>query len=187
MNDSQPSDFQPKPDAPVDNTAAYHKRFLAFAIDALLLLFAMVFVMRYLGLEPSSTADMQAAQAELYAKLNALSDASKMFLAFAPHLIFFALHGLSLYQRGQTVGKRIMGIAIVTLSNQKPAFFPLIAQRYISQWLVVMVPVIGPILRVVDILLIFREDKRCLHDVIAKTKVIDLSVPVVAAPNTLIA
>jgi uncharacterized RDD family membrane protein YckC len=110
-----------------------------------------------------------------------------MFLAFAPHLIFFALHGLSLYQRGQTVGKRIMGIAIVTLSNQKPAFFPLIAQRYISQWLVVMVPVIGPILRVVDILLIFREDKRCLHDVIAKTKVIDLSVPVVAAPNTLIA
>ena len=110
-----------------------------------------------------------------------------MLLAFAPQLIFFVLHGASLYQRGQTISKRIMGIAIVTLDNQKPAFFRLIAQRYMSQWLIGMLPVIGPLLRLVDFLLIFRADKRCLHDHIAKTKVIDLSVPIAAAPNTLIA
>ena len=188
MNDSQePHDLPLKPGAPVDNTAAYHKRFLAFAIDVMLLLFGMIFIMRYLGLEPANTADMQVAYAELSAKINALPDSSKMLLVFAPQLIFFVLHGVSLYQRGQTIGKRIMGIAIVTLDNQKPAFFPLIAQRYISQWVMSMVPVIGPILRLIDILLIFRADKRCLHDIIARTKVIDLKIPVVAATNSLIA
>ncbi|HOY21518.1 MAG TPA: RDD family protein [Cellvibrio sp.] len=193
MNDSQePNDFQPKPSAPMDstardNTAAYHKRFLAFAIDVFLLLFGMMFMMRYLGLEPANTADMQAAYLELSAKINALTDGNKMLLVFAPQLIFFVLHGASLYQRGQTIGKRIMGIAIVTLGNQKPAFLPLIAQRYMSQWLMGMVPVVGPLLRLVDIVLIFRTDKRCLHDLIAKTKVIDLKIPVAASPDSFVA
>ncbi len=193
MSDSQePNDFQPKPSAPIDgivrdNTAAYHKRFLAFLIDGFLMLIGMMFVMHYLGLEPAKTDDIQAAQVEIFTKLAALSDNNKMLLVFSPYLIFFALHGLSLYQFGQTVGKRVMGIAIVTLDNQKPAFFPLIAQRYMSQWLMGMVPVVGPLLRLVDILLIFRADKRCLHDHIARTKVIDLSVPVAASPNSLIA
>ena len=193
MSDSQePNDFQLKPGAPTDgvardNTAAHHKRFLAFAIDVFLLLFGMMFMMRYLGLEPANTADMQAAYLELSANINALSDAHKMLLVFAPQLIFFVLHGALLYQRGQTIGKRIMGIAIVTLDNQKPAFFPLIAQRYMSQWLMGMVPVVGLLLRLVDIVLIFRADKRCLHDIIAKTKVIDLKIPVVASPNSFVA
>jgi uncharacterized RDD family membrane protein YckC len=193
MSDSQePNDFQPKPNAPIDsiardNTAAYHKRFLAVAIDVFLLLFGMMFMMRYLGLEPANTADMQAAYLDLSAKINALSDGNKVLLAFAPQLIFFVLHGASLYQRGQTIGKRLMGIAIVTLDNQKPAFFPLIAQRYMSQWLLGMVPLVGPLLRLVDVLLIFRADKRCLHDHFAKTKVIDLKIAVVASPNSFVA
>jgi uncharacterized RDD family membrane protein YckC len=110
-----------------------------------------------------------------------------MLLVFAPQLIFFVLHGPSLFLRGQTIGKRMMGIAIVTLDNQKPAFFPLIAQRYMTQWLLGMVPAVGPLLRLADILLIFRSDKRCLHDHIAKTKVIDLKIPVAASPNNFIA
>lgn len=192
MSDSQePNDFQPKPNVPMDgirdNTAAYHKRFLAVAIDVFLLLFGMMFMMRYLGLEPANTADMQAAYLELAGKINALSDGNKVLLAFAPQLIFFVLHGASLYQRGQTIGKRLMGIAIVTLDNQKPAFFPLIAQRYMSQWLLGMVPLVGPLLRLVDVLLIFRADKRCLHDHIAKTKVIDLKIAVEVSPNSFVA
>ena len=188
MNDSQePNDFKPKPDAQVDNTAAYHKRFLAVAIDVFLLLFGMMFMMRYLGLEPASTGDMHAAYVDLSAKINALSDGNKVLLAFAPQLIFFVLHGPSLYQRGQTIGKRLMGIAIVTLDNQKPAFFPLIAQRYMSQWLLGMVPLVGPLLRLVDVLLILRSDKRCLHDHFAKTKVFDLKIAVSVSPNSFVA
>jgi uncharacterized RDD family membrane protein YckC len=74
-----------------------------------------------------------------------------------------------------------MGIAIVTMDNQKPAFVQLIVQRYLSQWVVGMVPVIGVFLRLADILAIFRPDKRCIHDHLAKTKVIDLKIPVAQA------
>jgi hypothetical protein len=64
------------------------------------------------------------------------------------------------------------------MDNQKPAFLFLILQRYVSQWLMGMVPVIGILLRLADVLAIFREDKRCIHDHLAKTKVIDLKIPV---------
>jgi len=180
LNDQQ-NDFQP---VGGDNTASYNKRFLAFVIDIFLMAVVLMFFMRYLGLEPGNTADIQAAQAELIAKLVALPERSKILLTFSPFISFFVLHGFLLYQYGQTIGKKIMGIAIVTLDNRKPAFMPLIVQRYFSQWLMGMLPMVGIILRIADVLMVFRQDKRCLHDLIARTKVIDLSIKVAAAPTT---
>ena len=46
-----------------------------------------------------------------------------------------------------------------------------------------MLPFIGLPLRLLDVMLIFRGDKRCLHDLIARTKVIDLSIKAAATPN----
>ena len=189
MNDQQPESFPPSSANGIDNTASYNKRFLAFVIDVFLIAILLTFFMQYLGLgvDPGPTMDMQAAQAELMKKLDALPDSQKILLTFSPIICFFVLHGYLLYERGQTIGKKIMGIAIVTLSNQKPAFFPLIGQRYFSQWLMGMLPYIGIPLRLLDVLMIFRGDKRCLHDLIAGTKVIDLSITVAAAPNSFVA
>lgn len=182
----QPNDFQSRPLSD-DNTASLNQRFLAFVIDIFLMAVALIFFMRYLGLEPSSTTDIQVAQAELVKKLATLSESQKMLLTFSPMISFFVLHGYLLFEYGQTIGKKIMGIAIVTLDNRKPAFMPLIAQRYFSQWLMGMVPTAGLILRLADVLLIFRKDRRCLHDLIARTKVIDLSKKVAITPNSFVA
>jgi uncharacterized RDD family membrane protein YckC len=116
--------------------------------------------------------------------VNALTGQQKSLLAISPFIIFFLLHGFLLQQYGQTLGKRIMGIAIVTMDNQKPAFMLLIIQRYLSQWIIGMVPVIGIFLRLADILAIFRPDKRCIHDHIAKTKVVDLRILVAQGKPT---
>lgn len=180
MNDQpQSPDFQPNPIAQVDNTAALGKRFWAFILDGFFMMMALIMVMQSMGLlDPASSNDMQAAQVELQARVNALSGSQKSLLAISPFIIFFVLHGFLLQQYGQTIGKRIMGIAIVTLDNQKPAFMLLIVQRYLSQWIMGMVPVIGIFLRLADILAIYRADRRCIHDHIAKTKVIDLRIPV---------
>jgi uncharacterized RDD family membrane protein YckC len=187
LND-QPSspDFQTGPTAPlVDNTASLGKRFSAFVLDGFFMCMALIMVMQSMGLlDPASSTDMAAAQAELQARLNALPDSKKTLLALSPFVIFFLLHGFLLQQFGQTLGKRIMGIAIVTLDNQKPAFVQLIVQRYLSQWVAGMVPLIGVLLRLADILAIFRPDKRCIHDHLAKTKVIDLKIPVIHGKPT---
>lgn len=180
MNDQpQSPDFQPSPTAPVvDNTAALSKRFWAFMLDGFFMMMALILLMQSMGLlDPTTSNDMQTAQAELQVRVNALSDSQKSLLAISPFIIFFVLHGFLLQQYGQTIGKRIMGIAIVTMDNQKPAFFMLIIQRYLSQWVMGMVPMIGIFLRLADILAIYRADKRCIHDHIAKTKVIDLRIP----------
>ena len=181
MNDQpQSPDFKPQPTVPVvDNTAALSKRFWAFMLDGFFMMMALIMLMQSMGLlDPASSNDMQIAQKELQERVNALSSSQKSLLAISPFIIFFVLHGFLLQQYGQTIGKRIMGIAIVTMDNQKPTFFMLIVQRYLSQWVMGMVPVIGILLRLVDILAIYRADRRCIHDHLAKTKVIDLKIPV---------
>lgn len=185
MNDQEPESLQSSAFSGGDNTASYHKRFLAWVIDVFLIAIMLAFVMQYMGLgiDPGPTGDLKAAQAELLKKLEGLSSSQALFLSFSPIMSFFILHGYLLYQSGQTIGKKIMGIAIVTLDNQKPAFFQLIGQRYCSQWVMGMLPFIGLPLRLLDVMLIFRGDKRCLHDLIARTKVIDLSIKAAATPN----
>jgi uncharacterized RDD family membrane protein YckC len=187
LNDQQPEGFQPSSAQGGDNTASYNKRFLAWVIDVFLIAVMLMFFMRFLGIDAGQAVDMQTAQVELLKKLEALSDSQKMLLTFSPIISFFLLHGYLLYQYGQTIGKKVMGIAIVTLDNRKPAFFPLIGQRYFSQWLIGMLPFVGLPLRLLDVLLIFRGDKRCLHDLIARTKVIDLKIKVASTPNNFVA
>ncbi len=185
MSNQEPEGFNSPAFNGGDNTASYNKRFFAWVIDIFLIAIMLSFVMNYLdlGIDPGPAGDLKAAQAELLKKLEGLSSSQALLLSFSPIISFFILHGYLLYQGGQTIGKKMMGIAIVTLDNQKPPFFPLIAQRYFSQWIMGMLPFVGLPLRLLDVFLIFRGDKRCLHDLIARTKVIDLSIKVAAAPN----
>ncbi|RYY76494.1 MAG: RDD family protein [Gammaproteobacteria bacterium] len=194
MNDLQPDansahGSNPNNRAPVENTASYDKRLAAFLLDSLMMGALLAVMFEILGWVPDETqaVNMETAIKMMIAKIEALSSAQLWLVVLAPYGIFFMLHGYSLFLRGQTIGKRVMGIAIVTLDNQKPPFLPLIFNRYLTQWILGMVPGLGPLLRVVDVLAIFRTDKRCVHDLIAKTKVIDLNVKVAVNPNSLIA
>lgn len=187
MNDQAP-DFQPFPPSPqVDNSASLGQRFAAFLLDGVFMVISMMFLMQYLGMteiDPGKAQDAQAMQAEILAKVAALSNGQKVLLALFPYISFLVLHGYLLSRYGQTIGKRIMGIAIVTMDNRVPPFFQLIVQRYLIQWLAGRVPVVGGLLRLVDVLAIFRADKRCIHDHLAGTKVIDLRIPVAQGKPT---
>jgi len=72
-------------------------------------------------------------------------------------------------KRGQTIGKRAMGIKIVlkdTLENG--GFVVNVLKRGVVNGLICLIP--GYFL--VDSLFIFRADRRCLHDMIAGTLVV---------------
>ncbi len=86
--------------------------------------------------------------------------------------IYLVLHGHGLANRGQTLGKRALGIKIVDLNGSLVPFGRLITWRYVPIWLISMVPVIGGVLSLVDVLFIFRQDRRCVHDLIAGTRVV---------------
>lgn len=87
-------------------------------------------------------------------------------------LAFILVHGYFLKQNGQTIGKKIMGIKITGLDNEVPSLSKILFARYLPISLVTLIPVAGNFLPLVDSLFIFRSDRRCIHDLIAGTKVV---------------
>lgn len=86
--------------------------------------------------------------------------------------LFLVLHGYLVATRGQTIGKLLLGTRMVRTNGSAATFRRLVWLRYLPQWLVSMIPILGPFLVIVDPLFIFRTDKRCIHDLIADTKVV---------------
>ena len=75
--------------------------------------------------------------------------------------------------RGQSIGKRIMGVRIVKSADcEPPGFVSGILMRAFVPGLVGSVPYIGGVFSLADILFIFASDHRCLHDMMAGTIVI---------------
>jgi uncharacterized RDD family membrane protein YckC len=94
-------------------------------------------------------------------------------------LMFVVVHAYFLVKNGQTIGKKIVGIKIVDLDNQVPPLSVLLGRRYLPVLLLPLISVVGALLWLVDVLLIFKVNRRCIHDLIANTKVI------VSRPNQL--
>ena len=180
MNDSQePGQFDtqsPKAPLPVNNIAGRLKRFWAAMIDGMIGMLVSFPVFNHFGIW-----DAVKNQQDISASVS-------NGLALFGVAMFFVLHGYLLFHFGQTIGKRVMGLAIVTLTDEKPQFAALIINRYLPQWVLGFIPGLGPLLAIADVSYIFFNDQnRCVHDLIAKTKVIDLSIKVAVAPNSLIA
>ena len=101
------------------------------------------------------------------------SIADALIWAAVGMVVFVIVHGYLLAKSGQTVGKRLVGTRIVSVQDDKILpFGRVIGLRYLPVWIVSQVPAVGPILGLVDVLFIFRRDRRCVHDLIAGTKVV---------------
>lgn len=83
-------------------------------------------------------------------------------------IIYSLVNGYPLSQTGQTWGKKMMGIRIATREGALPPLVKLLINRYLFKLVVGYIPLGG----LINILLIFRGDKRCGHDMIAGTQVV---------------
>jgi len=89
--------------------------------------------------------------------------------------VFLAINWKSLNATGQTIGKKVVKTRIVTLQNEKPAINDLL-KRYAFLNLIGIIPFVGWIGSLVNVLFVFKADRRCIHDLIGKTKVIKATV-----------
>ena len=84
-----------------------------------------------------------------------------------------AIQAWMLSARGQTVGKCLLEIRIVRVQDDaNPGFVHAVLLRSIVPMIVRAIPMFGLGFWLVDVGCIFRTDKRCLHDLIAVTKVV---------------
>ena len=87
-------------------------------------------------------------------------------------LAFVAVHGWLLHTSGQTLAKRMLGMKIVDMAGNKPPFLRLLGLRYFVPQALYLVPYVGGLVALVGLLLIFREDRRAMHDHFAGTQVV---------------
>ncbi len=93
-------------------------------------------------------------------------------------LVVLLAGALTVYQwyltatTGQTLGKSWVGIRIVR-NDGTPVNFAsgVILRSWLVQF-IATVPLVGTLFAVVNVLCIFNEERRCLHDYIAGTKVV---------------
>jgi uncharacterized RDD family membrane protein YckC len=99
-----------------------------------------------------------------------------LFIAFG--LGALGMLGIGIYQcyriatTGQSMAKKWLGIRIVLVDGSPVSFGSGVGMRAILPWFLSSIPYIGSLFWLVDILFIFRDDRRCLHDLMANTKVV---------------
>ncbi len=86
--------------------------------------------------------------------------------------MLLCLAGIQIYlltTSGQTIGKKLLNIRIVKYDDESDGGF---VTNVLLRGVVNGVIGIVPFYAIVDVLFIFRDDQRCIHDLIASTKVI---------------
>jgi uncharacterized RDD family membrane protein YckC len=144
-----------------DRLAGRGRRLVATLIDALLVP-TLTLVLAMIAGVMEDAEDYQDTRWMLYVLLLAV-------------LSYLILNGFWLLRRGQTIGKRLMKVAIVsTATGQRPPFWKLIVIRALFfplLFLVVVLPLAW--LPIVDQLFIFAKSRRCVHDLAAGTSVVN--------------
>ncbi|MEM6823360.1 MAG: RDD family protein [Verrucomicrobiota bacterium] len=90
--------------------------------------------------------------------------------------LFLALVGVQVWQlssRSQTLGKRFLKIHIADKEGKRADLGRTLVLRQIIPNIIFSIPILGLIFFLVDAAFIFRENRRCIHDLIAGTIVLE--------------
>jgi len=77
--------------------------------------------------------------------------------------------------RSQSIGKFLVKTQMLDSETRQPAgFFKTVIMRIFICGLIRLIPIFGWVYLVVDFCFLFRSDRRCVHDMIAGTVVVDV-------------
>jgi uncharacterized RDD family membrane protein YckC len=140
--------------------ASRWKRFWASMIDGLIIMLIAMPIMYYTG-GFEGIADGKQPSLEY-----------SLMMGLVGMISFILFNAKLLIQNGQTIGKKLLGIKIVDLNGDVPSLKKHLLARYAVYFLLAQVPIIGPLFSTINILFIFGKQKRCVHDLVAGTKVV---------------
>lgn len=172
MDESAPNPYQPPTStdfsgerAPAfDGSASRSSRLWASLIDGLLISVIVVPAQYFAGVYQD------------FPKISQPPFPQSLLWLVAGIAITLAVQGRPLVRSAQTIGKKVMNIQIVNVSDGRPAPFErIVLWRLLPPMLVAQIPYVGGFLGMVNVLLIFRQDRRCGHDHLARTRVVDLA------------
>jgi len=95
-----------------------------------------------------------------------------VLLTLVSMAVFLVVQGWPLLQRSQTIGKMALGLRIVRPDGSAASPGRVLGLRYLLPYLLTPFTVVMTVYALVDCLMIFRANRRCLHDLIADTIVV---------------
>lgn len=97
-------------------------------------------------------------------------------------LVVLTVNVVLLARSGQTIGKRALGLRILRSNGERASLGRVFFTRSVLATALSMVPLIGWLFALGDLLAVFSADRRTLHDRLADTIVVDLRAPVPEMP-----
>ena len=147
--------------------AARIRRFAAVVIDTLCLVlawFAAEWLLSQAGIEFAANDSENLGWSSMWA-----FDPAYDAFGFA---VYLALQGPLLATRAQTIGKMLLQIRIADMQGEKAPFARIVLLRELPGWIANATLATGLVYSLVDVLPIFRSNRRCVHDLIAGTQVV---------------
>ena len=95
-------------------------------------------------------------------------------VGFAGIIFFLLINFKFLKDSGQTLGKKALGTKIVNDQGETVTLGAILLKRYGFYFFIGLVPVIGGILNLVNAVTIFGSKKKCIHDMVGGTQVVDV-------------
>ena len=155
----------PTSDVRVESTeqnelASRWKRLWASLLDSLILMLIILPVMYFTGGFEGVSAGVQP------------SMGYSLLMGLFGLIVFVLVNGKLLVDNGQTIGKKILGIKIITDNGELPTLKEHLLKRYAVFFLPGQIPLVGQIFSIVNVVFIFGKQKRCIHDIAGGTKVV---------------
>lgn len=161
--------------------ASLGQRFAAKLIDWIMLL-APIMVMLMAMMDPAFETEIRKVQSDpntlmeaLQRQIDKVQAEGNPTLQIAGWLVIITTltNIVLLTIRGQSIGKMLLGIQIVgSPDGARAGFFKAVLLRWFLFAIIEGIRLIGPVLMLGNALLIFRADRRCMHDHVAGTKVV---------------
>lgn len=141
--------------------ASVGRRFVALWIDGLILTIPLIVVVFLVFVPLGILGDETGAETPLALLAN-------IFVSLGIGVAYVLYEGLMLAAGGQTVGKKAMSLKVVTAEGNDITRGQAWA-RAVCRQLLGLVPCLG----LIDYLVAFGQEKTCIHDIMAKTRVVN--------------
>lgn len=146
---------------PESNLATRASRLGASLIDSIILWVIMLPILYLTGV---STEVSQGSE---------LSILRSVLACFLSLFIFALVNYQMLVTTGQTIGKRLLDIKMVDQNGDLPGLSSHLVKRYLVYFVPGAVPVFGQLFAVINFCFIFGSHRRCVHDYVAGTRVVN--------------
>jgi uncharacterized RDD family membrane protein YckC len=140
----------------------------AAIIDSLI--FILPFVPAYIGALGSAFRTGHATLLGLW--LAVFATGMLFYIGLLINLTVWVVVAVMVHRNAQSIGKKLCGIKVARTDGSRATLSRIFWLRNVANYALRLVPVLGPLYGLVDVLMIFGDQRRCCHDYLADTIVV---------------